>query len=298
MANAPKEKPFRGFFRDIGIDRQGVHENLAHYEFAEESWAAFLYCLDMRGGIEKMDRHCGSESFTLADNVNAAVTGKPPTAYRSLQSIQARVPSLIVPFVRQSLTEAAAFPVDDSLEGLMLDIRVCYQEIEEYVIRVKKLGDTHRLMSLRRDGGSGDSAEDVCQAVVLVFTLGVTFPLPRAEPLPNAATDLERIMSSSSSISNAIQNTVSYSGPQCWARSRQGQGEAPAAAVDEGVEIAKRYRLFFDKTRRRRAEPGLTIWHAAKAMLKTFFWLGSACDAGAWKVWTQSLQLTQAATSK
>ena len=71
--------PLRGLFRSIGIDHLGVRENLAHYEFAEEHWAAFLYCLKMRGGIGNIDLHGGSESFTLADNVNAAVTGKAPT---------------------------------------------------------------------------------------------------------------------------------------------------------------------------------------------------------------------------
>lgn len=75
----PHEGPLRGLFRDIGIDHLGVHENLAHYEFAEESWAAFLYCLNMRGGIETVDLRGGSESFTLADNMNAAVAGKAPT---------------------------------------------------------------------------------------------------------------------------------------------------------------------------------------------------------------------------
>ena len=92
----PHVGPLRGLFRDIGIDHMGVHENLAHYKFAEESWAAFLYCLNMRGGIETVDLHGGSESFTLADNMNAAVTGKAPTVrvplhlpFRWLEVVQA-----------------------------------------------------------------------------------------------------------------------------------------------------------------------------------------------------------------
>ncbi|KAK7998214.1 hypothetical protein PG989_006254 [Apiospora arundinis] len=204
------------------IDHLGVHENLAHYEFAKEQWAAFLYCLNMRGGIENVDLQGGSESFTLADNVNAAVTGKAPTI--GLCKPFRHVLQTWLPQVRSPLTEVAAFPVDDEFKELLLDLRLCCQEIDEYAIRVKKLGDTgstgmvvpyqnivqHRLMS-RKHRNSGDSdnsnssvssAEDICRAAVLVFTLGVTFPLPRADPLAHAAADLGRAMRRSNSSSN------------------------------------------------------------------------------------------------
>ncbi|KAK8090628.1 hypothetical protein PG994_000133 [Apiospora phragmitis] len=292
----PHAGPLRGLFRDVGIDRLGVHENLAHYELAEESWAAFLYCLNMRGGIENIDLHCGSESFTLADNIGLC---------RAFQHVF----QTWLPQVRPPLTEAAAFPVDDGLKELLLDIRVCCQEIEEYVIRAKNLGDPgltgmvvpyqnivqHRLMSLRREEGSGGSAEDICRAAALVFTLGVTFPLPRAEPLASAAADLARIMHSSS---NTVQNRRFLFWTAMLGAIAAGATESPAAATNEGNESAGLYMFFLDHTRRFRAELGLTTWDAAKAMLKTFLWLDRACDEGAWKVWSQTLRPSQAAVSK
>ncbi|KAK8059832.1 hypothetical protein PG996_009762 [Apiospora saccharicola] len=306
----PHVGPMRGLFRDIGIDHLGGHENLAHYEFAEESWAAFLYFLNMRGGIETVDLGGGSESFTLADNMNAAVTGKAPTI--DLCKPFQHVFKTWLPQMRPPLTEAATFPVDDDFKELLLDLRICCQEIEEYTIRVKKLGSTgstsmvvpyqnivqHRLMSLRqKDNGIGSdtagSAEGICRAATLVFTLGVTFPLPRAEPLANAAAGLGQAMRNSSSIPNrrflfwaAMLGAIAT-------------GAAEVSAASEGNESAKHSYLFFlDQTRRLRGELGLTTWDAAKALLESFVWLDAACDEGAWKVWTQSLRPSQAAAGK
>ncbi|KAK8028616.1 hypothetical protein PG991_005672 [Apiospora marii] len=308
----PHAGPLRGLFRDIGIDHLGAHENLAHYEFAEESWAAFLYCLNMRGGIETVDLHGASESFTLADNMNAAVTGKAPTV--GLCKPFQHIVQTWLPQIRPPLAEVAAFPVDNDFKKLLLDLRICCQEIEEYTVRVKKLGDTgstgmvvpyqnivqHRLMSLPRDdsdsdsgSGSRGSANDICQAAILVFTLGVTFPLPRAEPLANAAAGLGHAMRNSNNIPNrrflfwaAMLGAIAT-------------GLAEASAASEGNENAKQsYMFFLDQTRRLRGELGLTTWDAAKALLKGFVWLDGACDEGAWKVWTQSLRPSQAAAGK
>lgn len=214
--------------------------------------------------------------------------------------------------LRPPLTEVAAFPVDGDFKELLLDLRICCQEIEEYAIRVKKLGDAgstgmvvpyqnivqHRLMSLRREGsGSGSfsagSAENICRAATLVFTLGVTFPLPRAEPLANAAADLGHAMRSSCNIPNrrflfwaAMLGAIAT-------------GATEVSAASEGNEDVKQSYLFFlDQTRRLRGELGLTTWDAAKALLKSFVWLDEACDEGAWKVWTQSLRPSQAAAGK
>jgi len=158
----------------------------------------------------------------------------------------------------------------------------------------------HRLMSRKRreyDGessGSENSAEEICRAAALVFALGVTFPLPRADPLANAAADLGRAMrNGSSTIKNQTRPFL------FWAAmlGAIATGEAPASA-GEGNEGAKLYRFFLDQTRRLRSELGLTTWDAAKAMLKMFVWLDRACDEGAWKVWTQSLRPGQAAVGK
>lgn len=338
--------PLRGLFRAVGIDHLGVHENLAHYEFAKEQWAAFLYCLNMRGGIENVDLQGGSESFTLADNVNAAVTGKAPTVCTlaavilsplmyciGSRDLGSHVPlnlqiGLCKPFrhvlqtwlpqVRSPLTEVAAFPVDDEFKELLLDLRLCCQEIDEYAIRVKKLGDTgstgmvvpyqnivqHRLMS-RKQRNSGDSdssnssvssAEDICRAAVLVFTLGVTFPLPRADPLAHAAADLGRAMRrSNSSSKNQTRPFLFWSA--VLGAIATGAAEA-GASPGVGNENAKLYRFFLDQTRRLRGGLGLTTWDSAKAMLKTFVWLDKACDEGAWKVWTQSLRPSQNTAGK
>ncbi|KAK8011131.1 hypothetical protein PG990_010096 [Apiospora arundinis] len=298
------------------IDHLGVHENLAHYEFAKEQWAAFLYCLNMRGGIENVDLQGGSESFTLADNVNAAVTGKAPTI--GLCKPFRHVLQTWLPQVRSPLTEVAAFPVDDEFKELLLDLRLCCQEIDEYAIRVKKLGDTgstgmvvpyqnivqHRLMS-RKQRNSGDSdssnssvssAEDICRAAVLVFTLGVTFPLPRADPLAHAAADLGRAMRRSNSSSKNHTRPFLFWSAVLGAIAT-GAAEA-GASPGVGNENAKLYRFFLDQTRRLRGELGLTTWDSAKAMLKTFVWLDKACDEGAWKVWTQSLRPSQNTAGK
>ena len=150
-------------------------------------------------------------------------------------------------------------------------------------------------MSLRQNGSGGGAggAEDICRAATLVFTLGVTFPLPRAEPLANAAAGLGHAMRNSNNIPNrrflfwaAMLGAIAT-------------GAADTSSASEGNENAKQsYMFFLEQTRRLRGELGLTTWDAAKALLKTFVWLDGACDEGAWKVWTQSLRPSQAAAGK
>ncbi|KAK8119129.1 uncharacterized protein PG998_003755 [Apiospora kogelbergensis] len=246
------------------IDHLGVRENLAHYEFAEEHWAAFLYCLKMRGGIGNIDLHGGSESFTLADNVNAAVTGKAPTI--GLCKPFQEILQMWLPQVRPHLTEVAAFPVDNDFKELLLDLRLCCQEIEEYAIRVKKLGDTnstgmvvpyqnivqHRLMSWRRRDNNGNSnsssadiVEEIWRAAILVFTLGVTFPLPRADPLANAAADLGRAMRSSSTVKDQSRPFLFWAAMLGAIATGAAGSSAPAG---EGTDSTKLYRFFLIKS--------------------------------------------------
>lgn len=206
--------------------------------------------------------------------------------------------------------------MDNDFKELLLDLRLCCQEIEEYAIRVKKLGDTnstgmvvpyqnivqHRLMSRRRRDNNGNSnsssadiVEEIWRAAILVFTLGVTFPLPRADPLANAAADLGRAMRSSSTIKDQSRPFLFWAAMLGAIATGAAGSSAPAG---EGTDSTKLYRSFLDQIRRLRGELGLTTWDAAKATLKTFVWLDRACDEGAWKVWTQSLRPSQAVVGK
>jgi hypothetical protein len=178
------------------------------------------------------------------------------------------------------LDTADVLNTDDDFKNIWLDLRVCCSLIEDSLeqrrsglpLSLELLGHCrdivqHRLLSLP----DGRDDIEVVRLATLVFTYGVTYPLPRPEILHNICALLLEALHKPHCVA-AHSDELLF-----WAAMMGALGVGEAK--DNGQD-------FIIYLRRVTTRLGLTRWEDAQPLLKKFVWLSAACDRGARLIWT------------
>lgn len=169
--------------------------------------------------------------------------------------------------------------LDDHFKDILMDLRRCCHLIEaHHACKRSRLPSSlasfghcrdvvqHRLLGLPHSCGHGE----IARLAGLVFTYGVTYPLPR----PNI------LCSSSALLLQALAETVYLPGQSdeflLWAAMVGALGMGGAEGETNG---------FIPCLRNIKDRLNITEWEDSKMICSKFVWLGQACDEGAALVW-------------
>jgi hypothetical protein len=117
-------------------------------------------------------------------------------------------------------------------------------------------------------------AYEACRLALVIFGVGVTFPLPPGVALFSKLVGALRVELQRLTQDNASQS-VSSMQACCWCLVL---GGIVAEAVEEK-------RWFVHELKRIVAALGISTWEQLKRVLRSFLWLDSACDMAGRQLW-------------
>ena len=164
--------------------------------------------------------------------------------------------------------------LDEESKDLITDMRIYCDLIDLYceasasaprreVLAIHRNLIQYRLLS--RDTGTG--TYELCRIVALIFSYGVIFPLPDAEPMTILLRQLEAAIQEAKQTDEFLLWTLMLGGIGARGTSRE------PSFVKELVRLTSRMRL--------------RSWDKARDILCEYLWNGTACDQGALGLWTQ-----------
>lgn len=189
---------------------------------------------------------------------------------------------------RFPLNHADSFPIDDNFKEIILDLRRCCQILDDTCIESQGADQGslsyrmlptyreivhHRLLSLPR----GYPDTEICRLATLIFSYGVTLPLPNPRPIRSLVQQLREALTTPLYAAN--QND----GLLFWA-TMLGAMASFNDTTEDDLHI-----FFLVRLRILATELAVCSWEAARALLEKFVWLSRACDDGARYVWENLL---------
>lgn len=237
-----------------------------------------------RGGISTIKTPSLPEHFQYIDLLDASQRVIPP-AFEFCFSYRYVLDNELAA-CRLPLSLADAFPVDKSFKEIILDLRHCCQILEElcndplgpnYMALPYRMLPTyreivhHRLLNLP----IGHPESEICRLAVLIFSYGVTLPLPNPRPINSVTQQLRE------TLATPYYTETQDRGLLFWAAML-----GAMASFNYNYTAEEDLHVFFlDRLRVLATELGLGSWDAARALLGKFVWLSRACDDGGRYVW-------------
>jgi hypothetical protein len=116
---------------------------------------------------------------------------------------------------------------------------------------------------------------EACRLALVIFGVGVTFPLPPGVALFSKLASALRVELQRLTQDNASQN-VSSMQACCW-----------CLVLGGIVAEAEEKRWFVQELKRTQAALGISTWEQLKRVLRSFLWLDSACDMAGRQLWVE-----------
>ncbi|ORY61792.1 uncharacterized protein BCR38DRAFT_441142 [Pseudomassariella vexata] len=273
----------RGLFRSVGIEKLNGLDVNGHFQFADRHHSIFEGLLRGHGGIKMVHTPGIGEVMMRMLLIKASWNLERPL-FDLCNSYQ-YVLNQELPALRPDSNEVAAFNVDDDFKEILLDLRLCCRLIEQRLHHPESTGlllysrdiVQHRLLSLPHER----DAVEICRLAALVFTYGVTYPLPQPRPLRKATEML------SYALKRVRYTRVHATEFLLWAAVIGGIG------ADSWDHSGSMVANFTDKIREFRDALNVESWEDAKLVLDKFIWLDAACDEDGRLLWTWAADLSQ-----
>ncbi|KAK7756541.1 hypothetical protein SLS62_001377 [Diatrype stigma] len=189
---------------------------------------------------------------------------------------------------RLLLKQADTFPVDEHFKEIILGLRYCCQILDDLCNEPQGADQKtlpyrmlptyreivhHRLLSLPR----GQPNTEICRLATLIFSYGVTLPLPNPRPIRSLVQQLKEALTTPSYAANQNSELM------FWA-TMLGAMASFNHTTEDDLHI-----FFLDRLRILATELAIFSWEEARALLDKFVWLSRACDDGARYVWENLL---------
>ncbi|KAL2855627.1 hypothetical protein BJX68DRAFT_230926 [Aspergillus pseudodeflectus] len=259
--------------------------------------AGLLQLISLRGGLEKMELPGLAAVISFSSILGASKSlSRPPLPFISLQTgRQATLPHTI----EKTFSSAPSINRDPLLDihipTEMLDVfrgmRAYVSLIEAYQDGVDggadnlTLCDTRNLvqwhvMALAPASELGPllvqfcPVYEACRLALVIFGVGVTFPLPPGVALFAQLASAMRVEMQGLTADRAMQS-VSSMQAYCW------------CLVLSGIvaEVEEERRWFVQELKQTLAALRVSTWAQLKRELRSFLWLDSACDAAGRQLW-------------
>ncbi|KAK7995163.1 hypothetical protein PG990_013936 [Apiospora arundinis] len=268
----------RGYFRSVGIEAVGGLELEGLLDFADDHYLVLAQLVEARGGLQMVQLPGITEKISRIDVLRACLRNERPVFDLPLSAVRI-LESELIPH-RLSVSDVDSFYfLDDHFKDILMDLRRCCHLIEaHHACKRSELPSSlalfghcrdvvqHRLLGLPHSCGD----VEIARLAGLVFTYGVTYPLPR----PNI------LCSSSALLLQALAETVYLPGQSdeflLWAAMVGALGMGGSEGETNG---------FIPCLRDIRDRLGITEWEDGKIICNKFVWLGQGCDEGAALVW-------------
>ncbi|KAL2797407.1 hypothetical protein BJX66DRAFT_297761 [Aspergillus keveii] len=261
--------------------------------------AGLLQLIALRGGLEKIELPGLAAVISFSSILGASkALSRPPLPFISLRTgRQATLPHMVdrsspstLPGDRDPLLDIhIPTEMHDVFRGMRAYVSLVetYQDGIDGGVDNLTLCDTRNLvqwhvMALAPASELGPllaqfcPAYEACRLALVIFGVGVTFPLPPGVALFSKLVGALRVELQRLTQDNASQS-VSSMQACCWCLVL---GGIVAEAVEEK-------RWFVHELKRIVAALGISTWEQLKRVLRSFLWLDSACDMAGRQLWDE-----------